>query len=123
MKIVLIGGKFNTIHKGHLWFLKKAKALGDGLVVVLANDVHNKRPYALPAAKRKKLLAATKIPDRIVVGDRKNYFKVIGKFRPAVIVLGYDQKLPPRTRSRIKNLGIKIVKLRKHGNYSSRKES
>ncbi len=120
MKVVLIGGKFNKIHQGHLWLLKKAKSLGDKLVVVLANDVHNKRPYSLPAAKRKKLLAATKIPDRIVVGDPKDYFKVVKRFKPDVIVLGYDQKLPPRTAEKIRDMKIRVVKFRKYGNYSSR---
>ncbi len=121
MKVVLTGGKFNKVHRGHIWFLKKARSFGDILVVVIANDAHNKRPYALPAAKRKKLLAATGIPDRIVVGDPKDYFKVVKRFMPAVIVLGYDQRLPPGTSDRVRKLGIKIVKLKKHDSYSTRK--
>ena len=37
MKVVLTGGKFNRIHPGHVWLLKKAKKLGY-LVVVLAHE-------------------------------------------------------------------------------------
>ena len=53
MKIVLTGGKFNRIHPGHVWLLKKAKKLGY-LLVVLAHDRHNKRDYASAARTRKK---------------------------------------------------------------------
>ncbi len=120
MKVVLTGGKFNKIHKGHLWLLRKAKSLGSCLIVVLANDSHNKRSYALPAAKRKKLVAETKIPDKVIVGDPEDYFRVVQKFKPSVIVLGYDQRLPPKTGDRIKKMKINIVRLKKHGNYSSK---
>lgn len=37
-KIVLVGGCFDILHVGHIRFLKKAKALGDKLIVLLESD-------------------------------------------------------------------------------------
>ena len=55
MKKVLTGGVFNTIHQGHIWFLKRAGELGDCLVVVVANDktVLKKKPLIRPQKERK----------------------------------------------------------------------
>lgn len=119
MKTVLTGGKFNRVHPGHVWLLKKAKSMGGRLIVVLANDKNNKRPYALPAARRKKMLAATKIPDKIVTGDPHDHSKVIDRYKPSIIVLGYDQRLPPRTAVKVRKMRIKIIRMKKHGSYST----
>ena len=120
MKTVLTGGKFNRIHPGHLWLLKKAKEFGK-LIVVLANDAHNQRAYAISARARKKNMEALGIADKVVVGDKKSFVKVVKKFHPAIIVLGYDQKIPDKeTEKYIATQKIKIMKFRKHGNYGTR---
>jgi len=121
MKTVLTGGKFNKIHKGHVWLLKKAKKLGY-LVVVLAHDSHNSRSYAVPARTRKKQLEELRIADKIVIGDRKKFVKVLQRFHPSCIVLGYDQKLPDsETKEWVKKHRTRIIKFRKHGDYRTRK--
>ncbi|MBI4170525.1 MAG: adenylyltransferase/cytidyltransferase family protein [Candidatus Aenigmarchaeota archaeon] len=120
MKTVLTGGKFNKIHPGHVWLLKKARAMGDRLVVVIANDAHNKRPYAVPAKQRKKNMEKLKIADQAVVGDPQDYFKVVKRFKPSVIVLGYDQELPPGVKEKL-GKKIQVVKCKKYRNYSSKK--
>ncbi len=120
MEVVLTGGKFNRLHEGHLSLLRRARALGDRLVVVLANDANNKRKYAVSAARRKKSVEATGFPDKVVVGDPRNFFKVVEKYRPSFIVLGYDQRLPPGVRAKL-DKRIRIVRLKKYGNYSTRK--
>ncbi len=118
-KTVLTGGKFNKIHPGHIWLLKKAKKLGY-LVVVLAHDSHNKRFYAVSAKTRKRNMEKLSIADKVVVGDKKKFVKVVKKFKPHTIVLGYDQKMPDKeTEKYVKEKKIKVVKLRKHGNYST----
>ena len=120
-KIVLTGGKFNRIHPGHVWLLKKAKKLGY-LVVVLAHDAHNRRPYAVPAVKRKNIVEALKIADKVVVGDSKKFSKVLIKFHPDVIVLGYDQRFPDNeSRLLAKTMKIKVLRFRKHKNYSTKR--
>ena len=120
MKTVLIGGKFNHIHPGHIWLLKKAKKLGK-LVVVIAHDSHNKREYALSAKQRKKNLEALKIADKVVIGSPTSFFGVVKRYKPYVIVLGYDQKMPPGVEPYVKKLRIAIMKFRKHGSHSTRK--
>lgn len=120
-KIILTGGKFNKIHPGHVWLLKKAKKLGH-LIVVLAHDVHNKRPYAVSAEKRRKQLEALGVADKVVIGDKRKFVKVVKKYKPNVIVLGYDQKIPDEeTSDYIKKHKIKIIKFRKHKDYSTGK--
>ena len=119
-KIILTGGKFNSVHKGHVWFLKKARKLGY-LVVVLANDIRNKRAYAVYARKRKKAIEELKIADKVVVGSRKSFVKVVKEYRPNIIVLGYDQKLPDKkTKDYIRKNKINVVRFGKHGSYSTR---
>ena len=37
-KAVIVSGYFNTLHKGHLELLQKAKEVGDILIVIVNND-------------------------------------------------------------------------------------
>lgn len=121
MKKILIGGKFNQVHLGHLWLLRKAKRMGR-LIVVLAHDKHNKRSYATSSKLRKKSLEKFRLADKIVVGSSSGFVGVVKKYKPDVIVLGYDQKLPDRvTSDYVKKNKIKIVRFSKHGTYSTRK--
>jgi cytidyltransferase-like protein len=90
MKKVLTGGVFNTIHQGHIWFLKKAKELGDCLIVVVANDktVLKKKPLIKPQEERKEALERLGIADKVVIGDERDFLKVVKKERPKVVALG-----------------------------------
>ena len=112
-KKVLVGGCFNRIHPGHIYFLKEAKKLGDELIVVLANDKNNKKPYATSAKERKKLLKSLDIADEIFIGDPKNKIKIVEMVKPDVIVLGYDQKLPDGLVS------FKHVRIKRFNGYST----
>lgn len=120
-KIILTGGKFNRIHPGHVWLLTKAKRLGY-LIVVLAHDKHNRRSYAVPAAKRKKNLEKLGMADKVVIGDPERFIKVVYRFHPSIIILGYDQKLPDKeTEEYVKKKKIKVIKFRKFGNHSTQR--
>src|SRR3989344_3786815 len=107
--VVLTGGTFNSLHLGHEYLLKKSKTLGDYLVVVLANDKHDKKPNAVPAKLR--------IADKVVVGSPNSFVGVVHRFKPKIIVLGYDQKLPDgETKKAAKKMKIKVVRC---GRYKS----
>jgi FAD synthetase len=96
MKTVMAFGTFDFLHPGHLFFLKRARALGDRLVVVVARD-RNARILKgrKPLNSEKDRLALVKelrIVDKAVFGDRQlREWRVIKKFRPTTIALGYDQ--------------------------------
>jgi len=112
-KKIIAGGCFNSIHPGHIYFLKEAKKLGDELIVVLTNDRNNKKPYAISAKKRKKTLKYLNIADKILIGDSKDKTKIIKKVKPSVIALGYDQKLPDGLEN------FRYVRIKKISNYST----
>jgi cytidyltransferase-like protein len=95
VKKVLVGGVFNVVHKGHVFFLKKAKEMGDFLVVVIANDktaARTKKYAILDQMVRKKNIEKLGIADKVVIGDERDFLKVVREERPDLIVLGYDQK-------------------------------
>lgn len=117
---VLCGGCFNRIHPGHVYFLEKAKSLGDYLYVILTNDRNNTKPYAVPAAERKANLKNLEVADKIIIGDPKDYTAVIRKYRPDIIALGYDQKLTEEQEGLIKEMKISVKRIRKHGNFGSK---
>ena len=110
---VLCGGRFNFPHRGHEYFLRKAKSHGDCLIVIIAHDAHNlKRETRKVMDERKKGVEALGIADEVVIGDQKDFFKVVEKYRPQVIALGWDQKLP-FPEDKIKILGINVIKIEK----------
>ena len=101
------------MHPGHIYFLESAKKLGNKLVVVLTNDSNNKKPYAVPARQRKKLLESVELADEVLIGDVKDMAKVVEIVKPDVVALGYDQKMPPGLDK------IKFVRIKKFGSYST----
>jgi len=112
-KKVLVGGCFNSIHPGHIYFLKEAKKLGDELIIILANDNNNKKPYAVSAKKRKKALESLNIADKVLIGDHENKTRIVKEVKPSIIALGYDQKLFDGLES------FKNVRMEKLSNYST----
>ncbi len=108
---VLCGGRFNFLHSGHEYFLKGAKKHGDYLIVVIAHDAHNlKKEERKQMEERKKQIEDLGIADKVLIGDPEDFFKVVVKEKPQVIVLGWDQKLP-FSETRLEGLGIKVVNI------------
>ena len=117
MKKILTGGTFNHLHPGHEYLLKKCKELGY-LVVVLAHDAHNKKPNAVKADIRKRNLEKLKIADKIIVGHPDSFVQTVYDEKPDVIVLGYDQKMPPDvTEEILRRMRINVVRMGKFGDY------
>ncbi len=95
LKVVMAFGTFDLFHAGHENYLKQAKELGDYLIVVIARDetvrkikgeasVHNEN-------ERFKNVKASGIAEKVILGYKGDKYKVLKKFRPNVIALGYDQ--------------------------------
>ena len=94
MKRILTYGTFDLLHYGHIRLLKRAKALGDYLIVALSTDEFNelkgKKAYH-NYETRKKMLEAIRYVDLVIpeenweqkIDDVKNY-------NVDVVVMGSD---------------------------------
>ena len=73
MVLVMTCGCFDlTIHPGHLQYLKKAKELGDTLIVLLNTDkwiMENKREPIMAQNDRKEMLESLGFVDYVIIFD------------------------------------------------------
>jgi FAD synthetase len=94
-KIVMAFGTFDIFHAGHEFYLKKAKELGEYLIVVISRDktVRQIKGHAPAHSEHKRAAAIRKtgIADKVLLGYHDDKHKVLLKYRPEVIALGYDQ--------------------------------
>jgi len=119
---VLVGGVFDIIHPGHIYFLKRAKELGDELIVVIARDstvIKKKgRKPILPENIRKEIVEALKPVDRAVLGyEEGDIYKIVEEVKPDIIALGYDQDLDPKELEKElskRGLNVKVVRIDKY---------
>ena len=88
-------GTFDVFHAGHEHFLNQAKSLGDYLIAVVARDatVKNVKSEYPENSERKRVNAIkeAEIADKVVLGYNDDKYRVIKKFKPNIIALGYDQ--------------------------------
>ncbi|MFZ3072674.1 MAG: D-glycero-beta-D-manno-heptose 1-phosphate adenylyltransferase [Thermodesulfobacteriota bacterium] len=96
-KVVFTNGCFDIIHAGHVRYLKKAKALGDVLVVGLNSDssVKKIKGETRPIVKQKdrgEVLSALTSVDYVVVFNDPTPIKLIEAIQPDVLVKGADWK-------------------------------
>ena len=117
MKKVMAMGTFDMFHKGHKYFLKKAKEKGDYLVVLIARDatvekVKGKKPM-FDENTRKDVVERSMVADKVVLGSLTDKYLVFEEEKPDIICLGYDQvnfadKLPEELAKR----GLKATIIR-----------
>ena len=94
-KRVMATGVFDIMHPGHLHFLRKAKELGDELVVVIARDstVEGlKRHPIVHERARRMMVASLRVVDGAYLGYEEDRFRIVTELRPDIIALGYDQR-------------------------------
>ena len=97
MKKVITYGTFDLLHYGHINLLKRAKALGDYLVVALSTDEFNwnekqKKCY-FSYEERKSLLEAIRYVDLVIPEENWEQKKSdIKEFRIDTFVIGDDWK-------------------------------
>lgn len=98
---VMVFGTFDHLHPGHLNYFKQARHFGEELIIVVARDqnvfkVKGHLPEKKEVARAREIRAVLKKRDwtgKVVLGDLKNHWLVLKKYRPAVVCLGYDQKV------------------------------
>jgi len=93
--IVFTNGCFDIIHRGHVEYLRKAKLLGDILIVGLNSDAsvsHIKgepRPYQ-NELDRAAILDVMEMVDLVVIFDEDTPLDLICELKPDIIVKGGD---------------------------------
>ncbi len=115
---VVATGTFDILHPGHLYYLEESKKLADELFVIVARDVNVKhKPHPIvPEDQRLQMVAALKPVDHAMLGDEKDMFLPIGKIRPDIITIGFNQMFNEeklRVQLAERNLPAKIVRIGK----------
>ncbi len=96
MKKVITYGTFDVLHIGHINLLRRARALGDYLIVGLSTDAFNtlKHKEALqPYHERRVILESLRFVDKVIPEDTwEQKGADIKKYRVQVLVMGNDWK-------------------------------
>jgi len=121
-KIVLAGGCFDILHKGHLKFLKEAKKRGTKLIILLEDDKNvkklkgKKRPIHNQLA-RAKILSSIKDVDFIVLlsnmKNSKKYAKLINQIKPFIIAITEDDSYKEKKENQAKGVGAELISVTK----------
>ncbi|MFB4167195.1 glycerol-3-phosphate cytidylyltransferase [Virgibacillus sp. JSM 102003] len=96
MKKIITYGTFDLIHAGHISLLRRAKELGDHLIVGIStddfNNIKNKKAYHT-FEDRKIILEAIRYVDMVIPEYTwKQKFEDIKKYEVDVFVMGDDWK-------------------------------
>ncbi|MEK6759058.1 MAG: D-glycero-beta-D-manno-heptose 1-phosphate adenylyltransferase [Deltaproteobacteria bacterium] len=94
-KIVFTNGCFDIVHAGHVRYLKKARSLGDCLVVGLNSDssvkaIKGERRPIVPENERAEVLGGLSFVDYVVKFNDQTPLKLIEAIRPDILAKGAD---------------------------------
>jgi D-beta-D-heptose 7-phosphate kinase/D-beta-D-heptose 1-phosphate adenosyltransferase len=96
-RIVFTNGCFDLLHRGHVYYLSRARELGDVLVVGLNSDASVSRlkgpdrPVNHQKA-RAEVLGSLAFVDYIIVFEEDTPLKLITSLKPDILVKGGDYK-------------------------------
>ena len=97
-KLVFTNGVFDILHKGHVEYLNKARALGDAMIIAINSDASvkrikgDKRPIN-SESDRAFLLANLRCIDFVTFFDEDTPFEIIKKIVPDFLVKGADYSI------------------------------
>ena len=98
MTKVLIFGTFDKLHKGHIYFIRKASEIVSDAVlyIVVARDenvrkLKNKEPRDNEITRLMNVYMLG-IAKKVMLGDNNDFFFAIKEHKPDIICLGYDQE-------------------------------
>ena len=121
--LVIVSGYFNPVHKGHIEYLMRSKALGDFLYVIVNNDYQRELKGSKPfmvADERKLIIESLKFVDKAMVAidttktvdaSIKHIFDEMGnEFTKIVFANGGDQNRNTVGETELcKELGIELA--------------
>jgi FAD synthetase len=120
---VMVGGTFDIIHPGHIYYLSEASKLGLVYAVVARDSTVRRVKGREPVndeLTRLEVVNSLKFVYKAVLGDEENIFKSIEVVKPDVILLGPDQPVDERLISRyLDTIGLKAEVLRLPSRYKS----
>ena len=113
MKRVITYGTFDLLHYGHINLLKRAKSLGDYLIVGLStdefNNIEKNKECYFDYENRKSLLDAVKYVDLVIPEENwEQKISDIQKYNIDVFVIGDDWK---GKFDYLEDFGIEVVYL------------
>ena len=96
-RVVFTNGCFDILHRGHAYYLKEAKKLGDTLIVGLNSDESVKRLKGKSRPinnqeDRAYLLSALESVDYVVIFNEDTPYDLIKEIKPDILVKGADYK-------------------------------
>ena len=96
-KVVFTNGCFDILHRGHIDYLKKSRALGDRLVVGLNSDDSVRRLKGLCRPinlekDRKYILESLDCVDEVIIFNEDTPYDLIKTINPSIITKGGDYK-------------------------------
>lgn len=97
MKTVITYGTFDLFHVGHLNLLRRAKELGDYLIVAVSSDRFNweekQKKCEIPDKDRMAIIEAIKYVDKVIPEDSwEQKIEDVKKYNVDVFVMGDDWK-------------------------------
>jgi FAD synthetase len=119
---VLVGGCFDILHYGHIYFLKQARALGDNLIVAIESDknirkLKGKNRPIQNQNQRKEILESLKFVDKAIILPNemkdKNYFKFVETIKPQIIAVTKGDPLLIKKQDQAESIGAKVVEIAK----------
>ena len=97
-KIVFTNGCFDLLHRGHVYYLAKAREMGDVLVIGLNSDssVSRLKGKGRPLNNqnaRAEVLGALGMVDHIILFEEDTPLNLINKVKPDLLIKGGDYKV------------------------------
>ena len=95
MRKIITYGTFDLLHYGHINLLRRAKELGDYLIVALSTDEFNlnskKKKCYFSYGERKQLLESVRYVDLIIPEENwEQKINDVKEFKVDTFVMGYD---------------------------------
>lgn len=128
MKKVLVGGCFDLIHIGHIYFLEEAKKLGDKLVVLLESDetitrLKGEHRPIHTQKQRKQMLEAIKFVDEVIsippLKTDQEYVDVVQTIHPDIIAFTEGDPILTKKIKQTELIGARAVIIPRIPNIST----
>ena len=126
MKVILTYGTFDLLHYGHIRLLKRAKALGDYLIVAVSTEEFNKikgKKAVYNYEKRKKMLEELSYVDLVIPEENwEQKIDDVKKYNVDIVVMGSDWENSERFEYLRQYCNVKYLERTKNISTTSIKE-